>query len=59
MSKQEPKIELNINIPIGESPQDSEPEKSNENLDQISYDKKLWNLGEMPFPDLSLKKGSD
>ena len=59
MSKQEPKIELNINIPIGESPQDSEPEKSSEHLDQISYDKKLWNLGEMPFPDLSLKKESD
>ncbi len=59
MSKQEPKIESNINIPIGESPQDSEPEKSSEHLDQISYDKKLWNLGEMPFPDLSLKKESD
>ena len=59
MSKQEPKIESNINIPIGESPQDSEPEKSSEHLDQISYDKKLWNLGEMPFPDLSLKKESE
>ena len=27
MSKQEPKIESNINIPTGESPQDPEPEK--------------------------------
>ena len=59
MSKQEPKIESNINIPTGESPQDPEPEKNNENIDQISYDKNNWNLGEIPFPDLSLKKESD
>jgi len=62
MSEQEPKIEsLNNNIPIGYTRQDSFPDsdKNKENNDQIAYDKKLWNLGEMPFPDLSLKKESE
>ena len=62
MSEQEPKIEsLNNNISIGYTRQDSFPDsdKNKENNDQIAYDKKLWNLGEMPFPDLSLKKESE
>ena len=61
MSEQEPKIESFNNIPIGITRQDSLPDsdKNKENNDQIAYDKKYWNLGEIPFPDLSLKKESE
>ena len=61
MSEQEPKIESFNNIPIGITRQDSLPDsdKNKENNDQISYDKNYWNLGEIPFPDLSLKKESE
>ena len=61
MSEQEPKIELFNNIPISYTRQDSLPDsdKNKENNDQISYDKNYWNLGEIPFPDLSLKKESE
>ena len=57
MSKQETKIESIFNIPIEASLPDSD--KNKENIDQMAFDKKLWNLGEVPFPDLSLKKESE
>ena len=35
-------------------------EETLENIDNLAFDKKLWNLGEIQqFPDLSLKKESE
>ena len=31
-------------------------EEQDDNIDNIAYDKKYWNINELPFPDLTLKK---
>ena len=31
-------------------------EEPNDNIDNIAYDKKYWNINELPFPDLTLRK---
>ena len=69
MSNQKPKVEAFFNE--GEFLKDSSPESEKnkkiekkeetlENIDNLAFDKKLWNLGEIQqFPDLSLKKESE
>ena len=69
MSNQKPKVEAFFNE--GESLKDSSPESEKnkkiekkeetiENLDNLAFDKKLWNLGDIQqYPDLTLKKESE
>ena len=67
MSNEKPKIEAFFNEEIQkdsspESDKNKSKEKKDEipdNIDQISFDKNNWNLDNMPFPDLSMKKQSE
>ena len=65
MSNQELKPEAFFNI--GETSQinfedkiNEKKEESQDNFDNLAFDKKLWNLGgDIQYPDLSLKKESE
>ena len=69
MSNQKPKVEAFFNE--GELLKDSSPESEKnknkekkeetlENIDNLAFDKKLWNLGDIQqYPDLTLKKESE
>ena len=69
MSNQNPKVEAFFNE--GESLKDSSPESEKdkkiekkeetmESIDNLAFDKKLWNLGDIQqYPDLTLKKESE
>ena len=51
-----PNQNTNINNNDTLNEEKNKNEEPNDNIDNIAYDKKYWNINELPFPDLTLRK---